>query len=85
MSDEGEANPIVGVTQEKPKKVSDWFPVSLRKDVIARIDRVFSLAGHKSRGEYVRVAVLAQLATDEAQKKEESSDVSTGGAGQPGV
>ena len=86
MSDEGEANQVTEVTQEKPKKVSDWFPVSLKKDMIARIDRIFSLAGHKSRGEYVRVAVLARLEKDEAEKKEETSDVSTDDAQErPGV
>lgn len=58
----------------KPKRVSNFFPISLKKEVIARVDAMAKVFGMK-RAEYVANAVTAALTRDEAtEKKEEVSD-----------
>jgi hypothetical protein len=58
----------------KPKRVSNFFPISLRKEVIARVDAMAKVYSMK-RAEYVNNAVLIALTKDEApEKKEEVAD-----------
>lgn len=83
----GEAVQEAAPVQEapKPKKVSNFFPISLKKDVIARVD-VMAKAYSMKRAEYVNNAVLNALARDEAsEKKEETTDEPVPVQEQPGV
>jgi len=54
----------------KPKKESDWFPVSIPKAILPKIDAVYELKGFRSRAAYVRNAVLKQLEIDESDRRE---------------
>jgi metal-responsive CopG/Arc/MetJ family transcriptional regulator len=42
--------------------------VSLPKVLLARVDTVFPRLGYTSRAEYIRAAIIKQLASDEVPK-----------------
>ncbi len=67
MTEQGEIPVGVDVPVEKAKKDYAWIPVSLPKELVARIDAISSAQNRKRAG-YVRAAVVAQLEKDEATK-----------------
>lgn len=70
----------------KPQKDKQWFPVSFRKDILARVDAICEGSGVKrARAKYVHSAVLKQLEMDEAQRRNVSDDNTEQPAQEPGV
>jgi hypothetical protein len=70
MSEEVTTQPEI-----KPKKMPNYFPVSLKADMLARVDAVcLSMGMKRSRAKYVRAAVEKQLAVDEAPRGNVSDD-----------
>jgi len=64
MTEQGEIPVGVDVEPVKAKKEYDWIPVSLPKELVARIDAMYATKGVRSRAAYVRSAILVQLAKD---------------------
>lgn len=65
MNEQGEIPAVdVGAEPVKAKKDYDWIPVSLPKELVARIDAMYVAKGIKSRAAYVRAAILVQLEKD---------------------
>ena len=64
MTEQGEIPVGVDVEPVKAKKEYDWIPVSLPKELVAKIDAMYVAKGVRSRAAYVRSAILVQLAKD---------------------